>query len=117
MKIKQHTLADLAAKISQLEAAQEWMKQLLETQGIKGPWLSPAKAAAIIGVSRDRIMDEIEAAEKLRVKGKKGDVFYGIHYRNIANIHDPSIESSTWQVHFVKFAEVLAIPPDQRNIS
>jgi hypothetical protein len=116
MNAKQLTLVELAAKIAQLEAAQEWMQQLLEAQGIKGPWLSPAKAAAIIGVSRDRIMDEIEAAERLRAIGKRGDVLYGIHYRNIANIHDPSVESSTWQIHVVKFAEIMTIPPEQRKV-
>jgi hypothetical protein len=116
MKTSQLKLSDLAEKIAQLEVTQSWMQQLLETQGIKGPWLSPAKAAAIIGVSRDRLMDEIEAAERLRAQGKKGDLIYGIHYRNIANIHDPDVDSSTWQIHFVKFADIMTIPPDQRKV-
>lgn len=45
---EQLTLSKLAAKIDHLEAEQEWMRQVLEVQGIKGPWLSPAKAALLI---------------------------------------------------------------------
>lgn len=113
---EQLTLVKLAAKISQLETEQQWMRQVLEVQGIKGPWLSPAKAALLIGVSRDRVMDEIHASESLRAKGKKGDITYGIHYRDIINIHDREVESSTWQVHIVRFAEIMAIPPNQRKV-
>jgi len=76
-------------------------------------WLWPAKAAALLGVSRDRIMNEIETAELMRILKKRGDVIYGTHYRNIQN---PNSENATWQVHVLKFEEVLAIPPDQRKV-
>lgn len=113
---EQLTLSKLAPKINQLEVEQQWVRQVLEVQGIKGPWLSPTKAALLIGVSRDRIMDEIKATEVLRTRGKKGDLIYGVHYRNIANIHDPDVETSTWQVHLVKLIEIMAIPPEQRCV-
>ncbi len=114
---EQLTLSKLAAEIEQLKAEQQWMKQVLETQGVKGPWLSPPKAAPLLGISHDRIMSELEAAESLRALGKRSDLIYGIHYRNIANVHNPETKYSTWQVHLVKLSEILMIPPDQRRLA
>jgi len=106
-------LIDLAQRIEFLEAHLQWMQRVLESYGIRGVWLSPARAAALLGVSRDRIMAEIETAESMRVLNKRGDLIYGVHYRNI---QDPNSENATWQVHVIKFEEVLAIPPDQRKV-
>lgn len=100
-------------RLAIIEAQQQWISRILESQGIKGSWLSPKEAASLLGVSRDRIIAEIERAEKLRALNKKGDLVYGKHYRNI---QDPEAERPTWQVHIAEFDRVLAIPPDERKL-
>jgi len=114
------SLADLLTEIealklrhSQLEERQRWIERVFETYGIKGLWLSPAKAAPLLGISRDRIMSEIERGERMRIAGKKGDLTYNVHYRNI---QDPNVEQPTWQVHIANFDQILAIPPEQRKV-
>ncbi|MDV3351314.1 hypothetical protein QGP82_21605 [Leptothoe sp. LEGE 181152] len=103
----------LETRYAQLEERQKWVERIFESYGIRGLWLSPAKASPLLGVSRDRIMAEIERAEKLRIFEKPSDAEYGVHYRNI---QDPSVETSTWQVHVANFDRLLMIPPDQRLI-
>lgn len=117
---KSLTLADLLAEIealklkyAQIEERQRWVERVFETYGIKGLWLSPAKAAPLLGISRDRIMTEIERAEQLRVTQKPCDLSYGTHYRNI---QDPDVGQATWQVHVANFDQILAIPPEQRKV-
>lgn len=114
------TLAKLQAEIealklkhAQLEERQRWVERVFEAYGIKGLWLSPAKAAPLLGVSRDRIMNEIDRAEKMRAKQQDGDAVYNVHYRNI---QDPGVEQATWQVHVANFDQILAIPPEQRKV-
>jgi len=114
------TLAKLQAEIealkrryAQLEERQRWVERVFETYGVKGLWLSPAKAAPLLGVSRDRIMSEVERAERMRIVNKAGDLKYNVHYRNI---QDPSVEQPTWQVHVANFEQILAIPPEQRKV-
>jgi hypothetical protein len=106
-------LAELHQRLSLLEAQQQWVQRVLETYGIKGLWLSPGKASPLLGVSRDRIIAEIERAERMRATHKRGDLTYGVHYRNI---QDPDSSTPTWQIHILKFEMILAIPPDQRKI-
>lgn len=103
--------------VLQLQADVEWMRSLLEAQGVNGPWLTPNEAAAILGISRDRIMDEIDAAEYARINRKKSDLTYGEHYFNAQNPHDTKIQRPTWKVHLQKFGAVLKLPPDQRRIN
>nr|WP_290223998.1 hypothetical protein [Trichocoleus desertorum] len=107
------TLAELNQRLEIVEAQQQWFSRVLETYGIRGLWLSPGKAAPLLGVSRDRIMAEIERAERMRATNQKGDLIYGAHYRNIG---DPESELPTWQVHVAEFEKLLAIPPDQRKL-
>jgi len=114
------SLASLSAEIEalklkhyQLEERQRWLERVFEAYGIKGLWLSPAKAAPLLGISRDRIMSEIERGERMRITGKKSDLIYNIHYRNI---QDPEVEQPTWQVHVANFDQILAIPPEQRKV-
>lgn len=104
----------LQLKTAQLEERQRWIERVFEAYGIKGLWLSPAKAAPLLGISRDRIMVEIERAESMRIAGKNGDAIYGTHYRNI---QDAEVGSPTWQVHVANFDQILLIPPDQRKVS
>jgi hypothetical protein len=113
LAILQQHLQATNARLDQLEERQRWIERVFETYGIKGLWLSPAKAAPLLGVSRDHIMCEIERAEKLRHQNKRGDLVYGRHYRNI---QDPQAEQSTWKVHVANFDAILSIPPDQRKI-
>lgn len=120
MMAKPLTIADLLAEIellklkhAQLEERQRWVERVFETYGIKGLWLSPAKAAPLLGISRDRIMGEIERAEQLRAANKSCDLTYGLHYRNI---QDPDVSLATWQVHVANFDQILSIPPEQRQV-
>lgn len=106
-------IVDLETRYNQLEERQKWGERVFESYGIRGLWLSPAKAAPLLGVSRDRIMTEIDLAEKLRIAKRPGDAQYGVHYRNI---QDPGVEQSTWQVHIANFDRLLMIPPDQRKV-
>ena len=106
-------LVELNKRLTLLEAQQQWIYRVLETYGIKGLWLSPGKASPLLGISRDRIIAEIDRAERMRALGKRGDVTYGVHYRNI---QDPEVVQPTWQVHVAAFDQVLAIPPEQRKI-
>jgi hypothetical protein len=106
-------LSELDKRLTLLEAQQQWVYRVFETYGIKGLWLSPGKASALLGISRDRILAEVERAAKMRSLGKRGDVSYGIHYRNI---QDPEVGQPTWQIHVAAFDQVLAIPPEQRKI-
>lgn len=103
----------LEQRLKTLEAEHAWIRQMLEAFGLEGPWLSPAKAATALGLSRDRIMDEIELAEQYRIKNKRGDVVYGRHYRNIQN--PLTSVKAAWQVNVVEFQKVLEIPPDERR--
>jgi hypothetical protein len=101
----------------QLKADIEWMRELLAAQGVNGPWLTPNEAAPILGISRDRIMDEIEAAEYARINRKKSDLIYSEHYFNAQNPHDTKIQRATWKIHFQKFGKVIQLPPEQRILS
>jgi len=104
---------ELQKRLAIVEAQQQWINCILEAQGIKDSWCSLFGGAPLLGVGRDRIITEIERAEKLRTFSKKGDLVYGKHYRNI---QDPEAERPTWQVHIAEFALVLAIPPDERKL-
>ncbi|MGF1499263.1 MAG: hypothetical protein ACFB8W_20920, partial [Elainellaceae cyanobacterium] len=73
----QLNLVELSKRLTVLEAQQQWVQRVLETYGIKGLWLSPGKASPLLGVSRDRILAEIERAERMRASGKRGDLTYG----------------------------------------
>jgi hypothetical protein len=50
-------------KVLELEAR---IKLLETVTGISGPWLTPAQAAKILPIGRDRILFEIQAAEQKR---------------------------------------------------
>lgn len=101
-------------RLTLLEAQQQWVYRVLETYGIKGLWLSPGKASALLGISRNRILAEVERAEKMRSLGKCGNVNYGIHYRNI---QDPEVGQPTWQIHVAALNQVLAILPSSGKFS
>lgn len=114
------TIAELEQRLilletfcKQLEARQQWVERIFEAYGVRGLWLSPGQAAPLLGISRDRIMTEIDRAEQRRISGGRGDLTYGIHYRNI---QDPDAGKAAWQVHVAKFDEVLVIPPDRRRV-
>lgn len=101
-------------RLERLEIQHKWVARVLEAYGIRGVWLSPAKAAPLLGVGRDRIVAEIERAEQARALGQPSDLRYGHDYRNI---QDPALsEKATWQVNVTGFDRVLAIPPDERKI-
>lgn len=114
------TLAKLAERLNQLEqkyslleAERDFLRSILRTFGIEGHWLSPAKAAILIGSSRDRIMSDIETAELLRMQGKKSDLEYGVHYRND---RATTSDQPTWKVNILEYPKVFKIPPEQRRV-
>ncbi|MDA0267517.1 MAG: hypothetical protein O2890_04230 [Cyanobacteria bacterium] len=101
-------------RLARVENQQLWMNRVLESYGIRGTWLSPAKAAPLLGVGRDRIVAEVERAEQARVLGQPSDLRYGHDYRNV---QDPALsEKPTWQINVTGFDRVLAIPPDERKV-
>jgi hypothetical protein len=105
-------LQHLQTRSNVLEAELEWFKKIFKSLvGVSGPWLSPAKAGALLGVSRDRIMDEINLAEQMRASAKRWDVVYGTHYRTIQGLDS---EAPTWQINVQAFEQILNCPPDQR---
>lgn len=112
-------LADLHKELQQvkthnqtIEARLAWFEKIFKSLvGVSGPWLSPAKAGALLGVSRDRIMDEINLAEQMRASKKRWDVAYGTHYRTIQGLDS---EAPTWQINVQAFEQILNCPPDQR---
>lgn len=107
-------VAALKAELATLRAEQEWQRSILEAHGIKGPWLTPAEAAPLIGLSKERIIAEINAAEKARVNKRRSDLKYGQHYINAQNPHDSSISVPRYKIHYREFAQVVHRPPDQR---
>jgi hypothetical protein len=115
--ISPKTIADLHRELLLVQTELEWMREVLSANRFEGPWLSPADAAPLIGVSHDRILAEITAAERLRLLKKKTDLVYGEHYFNALNPHNPKTTKPTWKVHFLKFGEVLKRPPENRLIS
>ncbi|PSB00837.1 hypothetical protein [Merismopedia glauca] len=98
----------LEKRIQVLEQKIEWMSQILAAHRIDGPWLSPAKAAPILGVSRQHLIAEIQQAQLQ----KNSDLKCGIHYRHKGKAG--AIRPS-WQINVVEFAKVLAIPPQYRK--
>jgi hypothetical protein len=104
---------ELERRLARLETQQRWINRVLEAYGIKGLWLSPAKAASLLGVGRDRLISEIERAEYARANRKPSDLHYGTHYRNI---QDPKESAKpTWQVHIAEFDKIISLPPDERK--
>lgn len=107
-------LQELKAKFAVLDAEHQWLKQVCKMLfSIADPWMSPAKASPILGWSRDRIMKEIELAEKARALGQRSDVLYGQHYRNDQS---PDATEPTWKVNLTEFSKLTTIPPDQRIV-
>lgn len=108
------TSEKLEQRLARLEAQQKWVSRVLEAYGIRGVWLSPAKAAALLGVGRDHIIAEIERAEQARTLKCPSDLRCGHDYRNV---QDPTnSEKPTWQVNITGFDRVLSIPPDERKV-
>jgi hypothetical protein len=50
----------------------------------------------------------------MRSLGKRGDVSYGIHYRNI---QDPEVGQPTWQIHVAAFDQASYSPRAAENLA
>lgn len=111
------SIKELQQQIEQIKTEFEWMRSLLAAQGVNGPWLTPNEAAPLLGISGDRIKDEIAAAEYARINGKKSDLIYGEHYFNAQNPHDINIKKPSWKIHFQRFGDVVKVPTEQRIIN
>ncbi|MBE9178653.1 hypothetical protein IQ268_08780 [Oculatella sp. LEGE 06141] len=107
-------IGELNQRLALLEAQQEWITAILQAYGIQGVWLSPGKAASILGVTRDRIMGEIRRAERLRAVRKRGDCLYDVHYRDDRDPEE-GVEP-VWKANIIEFRKLLAIPPDERKL-
>lgn len=93
----------------------EWLKLLLQVQGVNGPWVSPQVAATAIGRSRDRIILDIQTAEEWRTMlGKSWNLVYGKHYRNDQGM---DAKQATWKVNLLEYYEFTLIPPDQLKVA
>jgi hypothetical protein len=104
-------LNSVKAELTFLRAQQEFVANALRVMfGVSGIWMSPQKASAFIGWSRDRIVDEIKLAERCRALGHTWHVQYGVHYRN-----DQTAQATeaTWKVNVQEFFGLTQIPPDQ----
>lgn len=95
-------------RIKALEQQVAELQQLLESQGIS-IWQSPAKAAPVLGVSRDFLIQQIK---KSRLNPRHSDLKNGIHYRSAAS---PGAIRPTWQINVIRFQEILAIPAEKRR--
>lgn len=112
------TVTELQKKLDALEqnnqiVVQElkWMKLVLKMVGVDGVWVSPEVAATAVGRSRDRVMGDIETAERWRhVKGKNWNLVYGVHYRNDQR---QDSKQASWKVNLTEYYEFTKIPPDQ----
>lgn len=105
------TLADLYRRLELLEQQQRLYIRVLESYGIRGPWLSPADAAPLLGVSADWIKDQIAIAEQYRSSQKDCKLSHGRHYRNLQS---QGTTKPSWQVHLFEFDSWIAIPHDER---
>ncbi|MEP0872459.1 hypothetical protein NDA01_21825 [Trichocoleus desertorum AS-A10] len=104
-------IAELNAEVDGLRTQVGLLTELVQGIGIES-WLTPAQAAAFLGVSRDMIVRDIREAEGLRRAGKKSDFVLGTHYRpKRANANVPR-----WQVNVLKWREVMAIAPEKRCV-
>lgn len=107
-------IEELEGKLHQLQQEFEWTRSLLSgLLGFDGGWASPEKGGDAIGIKRDRIMQEIYAAEDARSKGQKTLFQYGEHYRNIQDVNS---STPTWKINTRRVNEYFNIPPDQRRI-
>lgn len=76
-------------------------------------WLSPEKAAVFIGCKKDKIISEINRAERARNNQESPDLKLGIHYYDMAT---PNSTKSRWKVDPYKFLAVLQTPRENRPI-
>lgn len=104
------TIETMKLEIQSQREEINWMRLVLKQAGVDGPWVSPQVAAIATGRSRIRVMQDIEAAEAWRIKGRKWNLVYGVHYRNDQGINS---EQPTWKVHLGEYYEFTKIPPDQ----
>ncbi len=108
------TIETLKLEIQTQREELNWMRLVLKQAGVNGPWVSPQVAAFATGRSRDRVMQDIETAEAWRIKGRKWNLVYGVHYRN-----DQGVDATqpSWKVHLSEYYEFTKIPPDQLKAS
>jgi hypothetical protein len=99
---------EVPIKVMELEAR---VRLIEAVTGINGPWLSPAQAAKILPISRDRILSEIQAAEQKRGARKTSDLIYGEHYFNTSD----SGERPSWKIHCTKFWAIVRKPAEERG--
>lgn len=105
------TIADLRRQIELHNARLKMFETIFQTSGLPGLWYSPQQAADLLGVSRDRVMAEIRAAETARASKRRSLCQYGVHYRDVREI---SSATPRWQVQVQQFEKLLNTPPDER---
>jgi crotonobetainyl-CoA:carnitine CoA-transferase CaiB-like acyl-CoA transferase len=89
------------------------LTRIVEACGLPiSPWLTPAEAAKILGISRDRLITEIQQAEQARLGRSKYPFIYGKHYRNIA---DANGNRPTWQINLAQAEQYFRLPPELRG--
>jgi hypothetical protein len=99
---------ELPLKVQELEAR---LKLIEAATGISGPWLTPAQAAKILPIGRDRILAEIQTAEQKRGARKTPDLAYGQHYFNTSDAGD----RPSWKIHCTEFWAIVRKPAEERE--
>ena len=100
-------------EVESLKTQVSHLTKIFEACGLPiSPWLSPAESAKILGLSRDRLIAEIQLAEQARLGRRKHPFIYGKHYRNIA---DANGNRPTWQLNPGQAEHYFRLPPEQRG--
>jgi len=103
------TLTSLESRLNQLETKFGGILRLLEARGIDYPWMPPAEAAPLLGVSPDFIRSEIRRAE---ANPRSSDYQPGKHfrYKGKAGARRP-----TKLVNVEEWSRVMAMAPERRR--
>jgi hypothetical protein len=98
---EQTKLKELETRLAHVEKA----------TGVTPPWLTPSEAARILPIGRDRIIQEIQTAERKRAARQNPDLIYGKHYFNTSDTGD----RHSWKVHSTDFWAVVQKPAEERS--
>lgn len=105
------TIKELRRQLRLHDRRLEAFEAIFQASGLPGLWCSPQQAADLLGVSRDRVMTEVKAAEAARTAKQKCICKYGQHYRDVRKSDSVT---PTWQIQVAKFEQLLNTPPDER---
>jgi hypothetical protein len=125
MQVKERlkmNLPEVVNKLLSLTSRVEFIERYLK---VSGEWLTPAQAAEVMPLSKERILQEIRIAEQRRIGHRKCDLIYGIHYYNTlfpfdhvpgeGLVENEEKSRARWMVHRDRFWEVVQKPIEERS--